>query len=248
MISHAPPADWRAAHRDVWARKASLRTVYRSWFRALRTACVPGAPIVELGCGPGFLKESYPEVIATDVAPSRYADRVADAAALPFADGEIGTIVFVDVFHHLAKPEGFLREAARTLRLGGRLVMIEPWMGLAGRLLFRYAHHEDCDLHVSPADPWGAANKDPMQGNAALPYIFFRAGGHVERMRVPLRVIQRTPSASLPWILTGGFQPIGLLPSVLVSAVEVVDRLVSLAPSVTATRCFLVLEKTEPSK
>ena len=246
MISHAPPSDWRAAHRDVWARKASLRKVYGAWFRALRGACVPGAPIVELGCGPGFFKESCPEAIATDVAPSRYADRVADAAALPFRDGEIGTIVFVDVFHHLAKPEAFLHEAARTLRLGGRLVMIEPWMGLAGRLLFRYAHHEDCDLGVSPADPWGAPGKDAMQGNAALPYLYFRAGGHVERMRVSLRVIQRIPSASLPWILTGGFQPISLLPPALVSSVELVDRLVSLAPSVTATRCFLVLERIRP--
>jgi ubiquinone/menaquinone biosynthesis C-methylase UbiE len=73
---------------------------------------------VELGYGPGFLKELYPEVIATDVVPSRYADRVADAGALPFGDGEIGTIVFVDVFHHLPKPDAFLREAARTLRAG----------------------------------------------------------------------------------------------------------------------------------
>jgi SAM-dependent methyltransferase len=243
MISHAPPADWRAAHRNVWAHKASLRKVYASWFRALRGACVPHSPIVELGCGPGFLKELYPEVIATDVVPSRYADRVADAGALPFGDGEIGTIVFVDVFHHLPKPDAFLREAARTLRSGGRLAMIEPWMGLAGRLLFRYVHHEGCDLGVSPVDPWKSADKDPMHGNAALPYLYFRAGGHAERMGIPLRVIQRIPSASLPWILTGGFQPVGLLPSALVSSVERVDRLVSLAPSVTATRCFLVLEK-----
>lgn len=244
VISQAPPADWVAAHRNVWARKASLRKVYTRWFAVLRDACVPNAPIVELGCGPGFFKEIYPEVVATDVAPSPYADRVVDAAALPFGDGEVGTIVFVDVFHHLPKPEQFLCEAARTLRPGGRLVMLEPWMGLAGRLLFRYVHHEDCDLSVSPADPWNAANKDPMQGNAALPYLYFRAGGHVERVDVPLRVIHRQAFASLPWILTGGFQPVSLLPAALVGAAEFVDRLVSLVPSVTATRCVLVLEKT----
>ena len=244
MISQAPPADWVAAHRSVWARKASLRKVYTYWFGVLRDACVQNAPIVELGCGPGFFKELYPEVVATDVAPSPYADRVVDAAALPFGDGEVGTIVFVDVFHHLPRPQQFLREAARTLRPGGRLVMLEPWMGLAGRLLFRYVHHEDCDLSVSPADPWGAGTKDPMQGNAALPYLYFRAGGHVEQMDVPLRVIHRQAFAALPWILTGGFQPISLLPAALVTAAELVDRLVSLVPSVTATRCFVVIEKT----
>jgi SAM-dependent methyltransferase len=243
VISHAPPANWVAAHRSVWARKASLRKVYTYWFGMLRDACVLHAPIVELGCGPGFFKELYPEVVATDVAPSPYADRVVDAAALPFGDGEVGTIVFVDVFHHLPRPEQFLREAARTLRPGGRLVMLEPWMGLMGRLLFRYVHHEDSDLSVPPADPWGATNKDPMQGNAALPYLYFRAGGHAEQMDLPLRVIHRHAFAALPWILTGGFQPISLLPAALVTAAEFVDRLVSLVPSVTATRCFVVLEK-----
>lgn len=244
MISHAPPADWVAAHRSVWARKESLRKVYTCWFSVLRDACVADAPIVELGCGPGFFKERYPEVVATDVAPSPYADRVVDAAALPFADGEVGTIVFIDVFHHLPQPEQFMHETARVLRPNGRLVMLEPWMGLAGRLLFRYVHHEDCDLTVAPDDPWGGANKDPMQGNAALPYLYFRGGGHLERMDVPLRVIRRQPFAALPWILSGGFQSVSFLPAPLVSAAEFVDRLVSLVPPVTATRCFVVVEKT----
>lgn len=243
MISQVPPADWVAAHRSVWARKRSLRKVYTYWFDVVRKACVPNAPIVELGCGPGFFKELYPEVVATDVAPSPYADRVVDAAALPFADGEVGTIVFLDVFHHLPRPEQFLREAARALRPRGRLVMIEPWMSLAGRLLYTYVHHEDCDMSVAPADPWGGANKDPMQGNAALPYLYFRAGGHVEHMGVPLRVILRQPFAALPWILSGGFQPFSLLPAALVSVAEWVDGIVSRLPPVTATRCFLVLEK-----
>jgi len=246
MISAAPPPDWRTLHRNVWATKASLRKVYTFWFRLLRGACVQDAPIVEIGCGAGFFKELYPEVIATDVAPSAYADRIADASALPFGDAEIGTIVFLDVFHHLPKPEQFLREAARTLRLGGRVAMIEPWMGLAGRLLFRYLHHEDCDLRVLPNDPWGAGSKDAMQGNAALPYLYFSASGHLEKMGVPLRVIQRTPFASLPWILTGGFQPtINLLAEGLVSTIEVIDRVVSLGAPITATRCFLVLERVD---
>jgi len=162
MRTHAPSTDWISEHRERWARKPGLRAVYGEFFRRLRAACVPNTSVVELGCGPGFFKEMYPEVLATDAVPNRYADRVIDAAALPFADGEVGNIVWLDVFHHLPRPEQFLREAARALRIGGRLVMIEPWMGLAGRLLFRYVHHEDCDLSVDPATPWTLANKDPM--------------------------------------------------------------------------------------
>lgn len=244
MRTQAPPTDWISKYRDLWARKAALRAVYREFFRRLREACLPNASVVELGCGPGFFKELYPEALATDAVPNRYADRIVDAAALPFADGEVGNIVWLDVFHHLPRPEQFLREAARTLQVGGRLVMIEPWMGLAGRLLFRYVHHEDCDLGVDPARPWALADKDPMEGNAALPYLYFRPNGHVERMGLPLRVTRREPFAALAWLLSGGFQPATLLSAAMVGAVDKLDRVVSLLPALTAVRCLVVVEKT----
>lgn len=61
---------------------------------------------------------------------------------------------------------------------------------------------------------------------------------------MPLRVVRREPFAAVPWLLSGGFQPFGLLPGALAGAVEVVDRLVSRLPSVTASRCLIVVEKT----
>jgi len=246
MITHAPPADWVATHRRLWARKPGLRRVYTDWFKMVRDACVHGGPIVEMGSGPGFFKERYPEVVATDLAQNPYTDRVVDAAALPFADGSVGNIVLIDVFHHLPRPAKFLREAARVLQPQGRLVMIEPWMGWAGRLLFRYVHHEDCDLAVSPDDPWVSEKKDHMQGNAALPYLYFRPGGHLERMELSLRVIHWHPFAALPWILSGGFQPVSFLPARLTGAAAWLDRMISRLPALTATRCFVVLEQTSP--
>lgn len=240
---HPDPDEWIRRHRKLWARKAGLRLVYTRWFRQLRALCVPGTSIVELGCGPGFLQELYPDVLATDVVASPHADRVVDAAALPFADGEIGNIVGIDVFHHLSHPEQFLREAARTLRPQGRVVLLEPWISLAGYLLYRFVHREDCDLRVDVRAPWAAATKDPMQGNAALPYLYFRRGGHLERMGLALRVIQLQPFAALPWLLSGGFQPVNLLPASLVPIAERIDRLLSMVPSLTASRCLLVAEK-----
>ena len=245
MVSHAPSADWLADHRRVWLEKRSLRLVYTRWFRTLRSACAEGTPVIELGCGPGLFKELYPDVVATDTRPSPYADGVVDAAALPFADGELANLVMLDVFHHLPEPTRFLQEAARTLRRGGRLVMIEPWVGLAGRWFYRYVHHEECDLDVDPAAPWGSAGKEPMQGNVALPYLYFRRGGHLEHLELPLAVLRRKPFAALPWLLSGGFQPFGFLPARLVGPAEVVDRVVSLAAPLTASRCVIIVERTD---
>jgi SAM-dependent methyltransferase len=175
----------------VWRRKPGLRAVYRRYFRRLRAEFVAGWPVVEIGSGPGFLKEFCPDIVSTDVLPNPYADRVIDAAAMPFAAGEVGTVVLVDVFHHLPRPDLFLEEVARVLKPHGRLLMIEPWMGLAGWLFHRFIHHEDCDLSVHPEAPWGEDSKDPMAGNAALPYLYFRAGGQREHLPLPLRHASR---------------------------------------------------------
>ena len=243
MLTQSPDADWIAEHRRVWEQKASLRAVYERWFTQLHDACVPGAPVVELGCGAGLFKQRYPEVLATDAAMNPYADRIVDASALPFADASVGTYVMLDVFHHLPEPARFLAEAARTLLPGGRVVMIEPWVGLAGRLLYRYVHHEECDLGVDPAAPWNRADKDHMQGNVALPYLYFRPGGHLGALDVPLRVVRREPFAALPWLLSGGFQPFSLLAPSLATAAHALDRMLSTVPALTATRCTLILER-----
>lgn len=242
MRSSRPPVDWLTDHRRVWATKPSLRAVYERWFHLLRARAGDG-PMVEIGCGPGFLKATYADVVATDVTPNPYADCLVDAAALPFAAGALGSLVMIDVFHHLPDPVAFLAEAARTLRPHGRVVLIEPWTGLAGRLLWTYVHHEDFDPGVAPTSPWNGDAKDPMDGNTALPWLYFRAGGELERLGLQLSVVERAPFAGLPWLLSGGFQPFTLLPAALSGAAEGFDRLLSAAPRWSATRCVVVLER-----
>jgi hypothetical protein len=34
------------------------------------------------------------------------ADRVVDAEALPYADGELANVALLDVYHHLSRPAG----------------------------------------------------------------------------------------------------------------------------------------------
>jgi len=82
-----------------------------------------------------------------------------------------------------------------------------------------------------------------MDGNAALPWLYFAPGGELDRLGLSLRVVRREPFAALPWLLSGGFQPAGLLPEPLLPAVERVDRLLSSVPSLTALRCLVVVER-----
>jgi demethylmenaquinone methyltransferase/2-methoxy-6-polyprenyl-1,4-benzoquinol methylase len=51
---------------------------------------------------------------------------VAQAERLPFADGSFERVLVVDALHHFAHQRHALREMARVLRPGGRLVVQEP--------------------------------------------------------------------------------------------------------------------------
>ncbi|MBI2376304.1 MAG: class I SAM-dependent methyltransferase [Deltaproteobacteria bacterium] len=229
-------------HREAWGRKPALRAAYRELFRRIRAECTPRDPIVELGCGPGFFKELHPDVVATDVFANPYADQQVDAGAMPFSDGSIGNLVMLDVFHHLEAPAKFLREASRVLEPGGRVVMIEPWLGLLGFVFYSFVHHEGCDRDVDVGLPF-SSGKDPMEGNAAVPHLYFRAGGHLETLGLPFDLKTRAPFAGLPWLLTGGFSGPSFAAPPLARAARALEPVLNRAPRALSTRCLVVLEK-----
>ena len=59
----------------------------------------------------------------------------------------------IDTLHHLARPLNFLAEAARALRLCGRLAMVEPWITAPFWILYCLLRHEECRFGVDLARP-----------------------------------------------------------------------------------------------
>ena len=126
-------------------------------------------PIVELGAGAGFMKEYIPELIASDKLIVPELSVSLDAHQLPFDKGRLKAIVMIDVLHHLSRPGNFFSEVARCLRLGGVVIMIEPWVTLWSKLVYGRLHHEPFDPDISD---WGFPESGPLSGaNGAMPWI-----------------------------------------------------------------------------
>ena len=107
----------------------------------------PGARVLDLGGGPGWVSELLLRLglrpVTLDLSPSLLRlgqDRLAraglparlvrsDMTALPFADGTFEAAIVVDALHHVPDVEAALREARRVLSPGGRLVLAEPGEG-----------------------------------------------------------------------------------------------------------------------
>jgi SAM-dependent methyltransferase len=133
-------ASWEAGSRDWlrWAREKELdHTFWRMNLPALLSLLPePGRLTVDLGCGEGRvareMKALGHEVIGIEGAESlaaaaREADpdfdvTVADAADIPLADGAADLVVASMSLLNMDDMEGAVREVARVLAPGGRLV------------------------------------------------------------------------------------------------------------------------------
>ncbi len=237
--------DWIARHRAAWVAKPALSGWYaREIFARVDAARGPGRTL-QLGCGPGFYGAGRPDFVNVDLGRQDGVDAACDVHALPFATASFANVVGIDVLHHFEAPGKALREIARVLVPGGACLLVEPWAGAFGFLVYRYLHHEDCR---AVAAPWRAAfgpGKDALEGNAWIPRtLLWRRAGELPREAPGLELEKLETFGALGYLATGGFGPFGA-PDGLVRALAAVEALLpQAAMRHAALRAFFVLRRT----
>lgn len=232
-------------HERALDARPLLQKLYRDWHEliARELAAVPG-PIVELGAGLGRFKQRVPEAVATDVEPTPWADAVVDAEQLPYENASVANYVLFDVIHHLASPSRFLDEAARTLRPGGRVVLVEPYTSPLATLVYRRFHIERTDLDADPFAESPDLAADAMEGNQAVPMLlFFRHAEETARRWPELRVVRRRRFSFLLYPLSGGYHRPPLAPARLYRPLRALEALLAPLAPLAAFRCLVVLER-----
>ncbi len=237
-------------HRRVWEKKPYLRRVYQEdFFRKLSLHCRDSGPTVEIGSGPGFFKAFRPDTIATDILFTPWVDAVLDGSHLPFKNGAVGNLVGLDVLHHLSNPIALLREGARVLQPGGRMILLEPWLTPLSKFIYRHFHEEACDVTANPHDlegPHLLVKKEAFAGNQALPYLLFGPKGLAQTLNsVPgLHPLRIEPFSLFTYLLSFGFKDVNALPAGAYPLLAAGERLTSpLWRRWGALRVLLVLEK-----
>jgi ubiquinone/menaquinone biosynthesis C-methylase UbiE len=110
----------------------------------MRQAAGSGGVLLDVACGPGLVLEAlapgFDDIRGIDITRAmveRARRRLAAAGvaharvdegsayALPFPDGAVDVVVSRLALHHLEEPDAALREMARVLRPGGRLVVVD---------------------------------------------------------------------------------------------------------------------------
>lgn len=237
------------ANREAWTNRPGLRECYGRYYEMIRARLPtrPLGPVVELGSGMGNARGGIPGILLTDIFPNRWLDLACDALRLPFRHGSVSALALLDVFHHLARPGAFLGEAARVLPPGGRIVLVEPFISLAGWLVYGAIHAEPVgwgnpiEMDREGGGPMLETGYHAAQGNATRLFFNGEQPGKVEALG--FRVLEREVFADFAWWSTGGFSGPNLDFAVLRGLVRGFDRWASRWPKVFGARCLVVLER-----
>ena len=137
----------------------------------------------------------------------------------------------------------FLAGADRGLRLGGRIVMIEPANTAWGRFVYQKFHHEAFD----PTGPWDLEPGGPLStANGAIPWIVFvRDRQELARAFPRLKLVHLSPHTPVRYLLSGGLSMRQLAPNFTYAVIKRIEGL--LRPLYGSLGMFytIVLEREE---
>jgi len=229
--------------RRIVASKPFLRRIYLEWYERLlaKLPAVDGA-ILELGSGAGFFSEVCPQAITSEVFRCDGVDSVVDARKLPFRGGSLRAIVMTDVMHHIPDCAMFLREAERTLKPGGRIVMVEPWVSLWSTFVYTRFHPEP--FRVDAPD-WDFPPSGPLSGaNGAIPWLVFERDFERFRREFPsLQLCSVEPFMPFRYLLSGGVSMRTLMPGWTFGFWKRVEQLISPLNGRMAMFAYIVVER-----
>ncbi len=153
-------ARYFAAHAEAWDSIRSLHVPESAVERAIETAMAdqPLGTLVDIGTGTGRMIELLGPAAAQALGVDRSSEmlrlarvkldkagiadaslRQADMYALPLAEGSADSVIIHQVLHYAQAPAAAIAEAARVLRPGGRLLVVD------------FAAHEREELRTADA-------------------------------------------------------------------------------------------------
>lgn len=236
-------------NRETYKNKKILRLVYNNYFNLIKKNLFENSkyPILEIGSS-GFIKEIIPNCITSNLIKNDpMIDREENIFNLNYGNEFYSNIILVDIFHHLRFPMLALKNLHRVLCNNGRVILIEPAMGLVPRVIYKIFHHEPngFNFKINWLDnPNQIPEKTDYFAAQALSWRAFVN----EELDCSDLFKKKTVNyfSDFAYLGSGGFSFSSMYPSRLYPTVKKIDEfLTKFAKNIFASRMIIVLEKKD---
>jgi SAM-dependent methyltransferase len=240
------------SHKTVLARKAMLREVFQEMHRQFLALDrqyfrETGGLRVELGAGVAPIKDTDPDVLATDIVPAPFLDRVLDAQKMDLPDASVHAFYGQNCFHHFPEPARFFDEIVRVVKPGGGVILIEPFHGPFAAFLFKRLFRTEGFDKTMPG--WNVPMEGPMNGaNQALSYVVFTRDRALFEQRYPqLEIVMQEPLTNyVRYLVSGGLNFRQLLPDAFIPLLKFKERLLYPVRRLLALHHIIVVRRKDP--
>jgi ubiquinone/menaquinone biosynthesis C-methylase UbiE len=234
-------------NRKIYQNKDLIKIIYNNYYKNIKKniySC-DKKKILELGSGGGNIKKVIKECITSDQFKNKNIDRIENIYKINFKKNSISNIILIDVFHHLQFPSLALKEIHKVLIKNGRIIMVEPAMGLIPRIVYKIFHYEPNGFNLRIK--WNNIPKKIPLSNQyfaaqSIPWRAFFLKELNLKSKYSIKLIK--PFSDFAFLLSGGYSYKALYPKILYSLIKLIDKiLTSISIRIFSARMLIVLEK-----
>ena len=234
-------------NRVIFTKNGLLKKIYFDYFEMIKKNLLNETkkPCLEIGSS-GFIKEVISNCITSNL--SRYddtIDREENIYSLKIKKNSISNIILIDIFHHLEFPKLALDNMLNALEVKGKIIMIEPAMGLIPRIIYKLFHHEPNGFELNIE--WNTIPRQIPDKNSyfAAQSIPWRAFIKKEMKLDNQFLLEKVNCFSdFAFLGSGGFSYRSFYPKKIYSFLKFLDKIFSMiSTKLFAARMLIVIKK-----
>jgi SAM-dependent methyltransferase len=196
---------------DIISNDKYLNFIYNYVYKIIIENLECEGKTLELGATSYSIKNFSKETIITNIDYQKNLDLVTSGISLPIKNDSITNLILKDTFHHLDDIVQSFKEFDRILKIGGSIILVEPYWSIPLRLIAFFFHPEPFNFK---ATEWGHDFKDINMGNQALAHnVFIRDIKEFESKFKDLQLNNLKVIVGISYILSGGLYKRTIFPS-----------------------------------
>jgi SAM-dependent methyltransferase len=234
-------------NRTIYKNKKLIKIIYQEYYKIIKKFLYVENQnlILELGSGGGNIKKIIPKCITSDQFKKKNIDRIENIYKINFKKNSISNIILIDVFHHLKFPALALEQIHRVLIKKGRVIMVEPAMGLIPRIIYKLFHYEPNGFEINinwQKKPLLTPNPKSYFAAQSLPWRAFIL--KELNLKNKFSIKSNKPFSDFAFLLSGGYSFRSFYPKKIYPIIRYIDKILTkVSILLFSARMLVILEK-----